>query len=154
MVVAGALVAVLVISIAALVLRRGGGDTPAPQQQQPPQQQQAQTPAPGQPPATPPKQDSTPDPNATAATPPVDAAPAASALTSVTIDLRPWARVKIVPAAPDPSVPADALYSPFTLDLPAGTYTLECENGGVTRPTTIQLTVVEGTPFAASAEAR
>jgi hypothetical protein len=54
--------------------------------------------------------------------------------------------VKIVPAAPDPAVPADALYAPFAVDLAPGTYTFECENGGVTRPLTFQVTVAAGPP--------
>jgi len=52
--------------------------------------------------------------------------------------------VKIVPAAPDPAVPTDPLYAPFAVDLPPGTYTFECENGGVTRPLTFQVTVAAG----------
>ena len=72
------------------------------------------------------------------------AAPPAAAMTTVYVDVRPWARVKIVPAAPDPAVPADALYAPFAVDLPPGTYTLECENGGVTRAATFQVTVGAG----------
>jgi hypothetical protein len=69
-------------------------------------------------------------------------------LTTVYVDVRPWARVKIVPAAPDAQVPTDALYAPFAIDLPPGTYSLECENGGVTRPLTFQLTVAAGPPQA------
>jgi hypothetical protein len=49
-----------------------------------------------------------------------------------------------VPPAPDPSIPADALYAPFAIDLPPGTYSFECENGGVTRPLTFQVTVAAG----------
>jgi len=69
-------------------------------------------------------------------------------VTTVFVDVRPWARVKIVPATPDQAAPADALYAPFAVDLPPGTYTFECENGGVTRPLTFQVTVAAGPPQA------
>ena len=71
-----------------------------------------------------------------------------AAVTTLFVDVRPWARVKIVPPAPDAAVPADALYAPFAVDLPPGTYTFESENGGVTRPLTFQVTVATGAPQA------
>ena len=80
--------------------------------------------------------------------PAVTEPPPAPSLTTVHVDVRPWARVKIVPSAPDAAEPADALYAPFALDLPPGTYTLESENGGVTRPLTFQVTVATGAPQA------
>lgn len=69
------------------------------------------------------------------------------------IDIRPWARVRVVPAPPAdgqtaPQVPAESIYAPFTIDLAPGDYVLECENGGLHRPTTFQLKVeaAEGRP--------
>ena len=72
-------------------------------------------------------------------------------LNTVTIDIRPWARVRVVPAAvPDgqapPPVPAEPLYAPFTIDLTPGDYTLEAENGGLTRNASFQLKVELGKP--------
>ena len=67
-------------------------------------------------------------------------------MSTVYIDLRPWARVKVVPATPNPAIPADTFYAPFAIDLPPGDYNLEAENGGVTRPTTFQLKVAAGGP--------
>jgi hypothetical protein len=144
----GGLVAVLVLAIVAIVLRTGGSD--APPAQQPPSEVQATTPTPT-PPVTP-APDAPKPPDAAPETPtttPVTTDPAAVAtMTTLFIDVRPWARVKIVPAAPDPAVPADALYAPFAVDLPPGTYSFECENGGVTRPLTFQVTVAAGPPQA------
>jgi hypothetical protein len=145
----GTLVAVLVVAVVAIVLRtRSTGETPA----QPPPDVQA-TPS-ATPPTSPAPSPTVPAPDTTkpadtttaAETPPpapTEPAPAA-ALTTVFVDVRPWARVKIVPPAPDPAVPADALYAPFAVDLPPGTYTFECENGGVTRPLTFKVTVAAG----------
>jgi hypothetical protein len=45
-----------------------------------------------------------------------------------------------------PSVPAEALYAPFTLELPAGDYTLEAENGGLNRNATFPIKVEPGKP--------
>lgn len=65
-------------------------------------------------------------------------------MSTVYIDLRPWARVKIVPPTPDPAIPTDTFFAPFAIDLPPGDYNLEAENGGVTRATTFQLKVAAG----------
>jgi serine/threonine-protein kinase len=72
--------------------------------------------------------------------------PASASLRSVVIDIRPWARVRIVPAAaaegqPLPKVPAAALFAPFTVDLAPGDYVLECENDGLSRAAKFPLKV-------------
>ena len=78
--------------------------------------------------------------------------PPPASMTSVVIDIRPWARVRITAAPPaegqtaaPPAVqlPVEARFAPFTIDLPAGDYLLECENGGLNRTTTIPLKVAE-----------
>jgi len=58
----------------------------------------------------------------------------------VTVDIRPWARVRIV-AAEGVQVPAEPMYTPFTIQLAPGDYSLECDNGGVTKPVTYTLKV-------------
>ena len=98
----------------------------------PPAGQSAQAPAPEAVPPTPPP---TPEP-------PVAADPP----TPVTVDIRPWARVRIVPATDGVEVPTEPLYTPFTIDLPPGDYSFECENGGLTRAVTYPLTVATGKP--------
>lgn len=96
------------------------------------------------PPATPPPE-AAPAPAQTAETPALPAeAPAPPMMTTVYIDVRPWARVKIIPAVPNPAVPTDTFYAPFAVDLPAGAYTLEAENGGVSRAAVFPLKVSEG----------
>ena len=65
-------------------------------------------------------------------------------MSTVYIDIRPWARVKITSATPNPAIPADTFYVPFAVDLPPGDYNLEAENGGVNRATTFQLKVAPG----------
>ena len=71
-------------------------------------------------------------------------------LNSVTIDIRPWARVRVVPVAGEgqtpPSVPAEPLYAPFTVDLAPGDYTLEAENGGLNRNATFPIKIELGKP--------
>jgi serine/threonine-protein kinase len=68
------------------------------------------------------------------------AAPAADVL--VSIDLQPWARVKVVNAA---GVAIGSVQTtPFVVPLPPGQYRLECENGGVSQPETIPITVEAG----------
>jgi hypothetical protein len=78
--------------------------------------------------------------------------PPPASMTSVVIDIRPWARVRITVAPPaegqtatPPAVqlPVEARFAPFTIDLPAGDYLLECENGGLNRAATIPLKVAE-----------
>ena len=81
--------------------------------------------------------------------PPAAASPVG--LNTVSIDVRPWARVRVVPAnVPEgqtpPTVPAEPLYTPFTIDLAPGDYTLEAENGGLNRNTTFQIKVELGKP--------
>ncbi len=140
--VVGGLLAVLVLSVAVLLLRAGWPlSSRSPQPGAPPE---STAPAPSPPAPSAPSAVPVPAPTDTIPGPPP--ATASGPLTSVLIDLRPWARVTIVPAVPNAAIPADAFYAPFTIDLPAGDYTLECENGGVTRPATIPLKVVEGTP--------
>ena len=66
--------------------------------------------------------------------------------TPVTVDIRPWARVRIVPATAGVEVPTEPLYTPFTIDLPPGDYSFECENGGLTKAVTYPLKVATGKP--------
>lgn len=91
------------------------------------------TPDPGTPPVT----------TTTDQAPPSDPPPPAT-MSTVYIDIRPWARVKITSATPNPAIPADTFYVPFAVDLPPGDYNLEAENGGVSRATTFQLKVAPG----------
>jgi serine/threonine protein kinase len=72
-------------------------------------------------------------------------------LNSVTIDVRPWARVRVVATkVPEgqspPQVPTEPLYAPFTIDLAPGDYTLEAENGGLNRNATFQIKVEGSKP--------
>jgi len=68
----------------------------------------------------------------------------------ITIDLQPWARVRIVrqdtspSSAGDLALPSDPLLTPFTISLPPGDYTLQCENGGITASLTLPLRVEGG----------
>jgi hypothetical protein len=148
----GVLLLLAILAGVAYVLQ-SGRSTPTQQQQQ--QQPQAATPAP--PPVTttpspappPPADPSTTTPATPTTTPATDPAPPgdpppAAAMSTVYIDLRPWARVKITTSIPNVTLPAEAQYAPFAIDLPAGDYTLEAENGGVNRATTFQLKVAEG----------
>ena len=155
----GGLVAILIVAAVAIVLRTRPSDAPPAQPSQDVQATPPATPptAAVTPPTTTPAPDPAKPPDATTATDPATppaaatdpAAPAATAtVTTLFVDVRPWARVKIVPATPDQAAPADALYAPFAVDLPPGTYTFECENGGVTRPLTFQVTVGAGPPQA------
>jgi hypothetical protein len=97
----------------------------------------ATTTAPAPPPAT----------TSVEAGPPAGDPPAAANLTTVYIDFRPWARVRIVPSTPNPAIPTDTYFAPFAIDLPPGDYNLEAENGGVTPPTKFELKVGEGAPM-------
>jgi serine/threonine protein kinase len=133
-IIAGGLLLV-VLAIAALVWIRSSGVQPA----DPPSN--AITPA------TPPATDPPPAVQPPATTTVEETPPAAAATTTVFIDLRPWARVKIVPGTPNPAIPTDTFYAPFAIDLPPGDYNLEAENGGLTRATTFQLKVAEGAPM-------
>jgi hypothetical protein len=71
--------------------------------------------------------------------------PAAS-MGSLVVDIRPWARVRIVSADPNVPAPAETRYAPFAIDLPPGDYTLECENDGVNRAAKFAVKVIEGKP--------
>ncbi|MGQ0735153.1 MAG: protein kinase domain-containing protein [Acidobacteriota bacterium] len=94
------------------------------------------------------EQPAPPPPDPAPALPPEPAEPEvvvpAGAPTPVTIDIRPWARVKIVAAKEGMTVPAEPQYAPFTVELAAGDYVLECENGGLTRPSSFKVTITEG----------
>ena len=61
--------------------------------------------------------------------------PAPATMSTVYIDIRPWARVKVVPATANPAVSTEVFYAPFAIDLPPGDYNLEAENGGLSRAT-------------------
>jgi serine/threonine-protein kinase len=145
----GGIAAVLILAIGAMVMLRPGQG----------EQQTAGAADDSTPPAPTPPQPSAPTPSPTGQPQTADAAVAAvdpptpASLRTVQIDIRPWARVRVVPAPPAegqtaPQVPADAIYAPFTLDLAPGDYVLECENGGLNRAATFQLKVegAEGRP--------
>ena len=75
------------------------------------------------------------------------AAPPASVVVAplpVSIDAVPWARVRISTTTTGATVPPEALETPVSLALPPGTYTLEFENGGLSRPMTQQIVVEAG----------
>jgi hypothetical protein len=87
--------------------------------------------------------------------PPAPAASAGDPVAPVMIDFSPWARVRIAPAKPgtlfqgkpiEDLLPKDPLVTPFTLFLPPGSYALAAENGGVTRPLTLSISVEAGQP--------
>jgi hypothetical protein len=76
-------------------------------------------------------------------------------LVAVTIDFRPWARVRIVPADQQAQfqgrpleaiLPQEALETPFTIALPPGSYELIGENGGVTTALRLPIVVEPGQP--------
>jgi hypothetical protein len=131
--IAAAVVVVFLLAIAGLVWMRSGGPT---QPSTTPVENVTTTPT-TQPPTT------------TTSDTPTTVPPAAPGLTTVFIDIRPWARIKVVPTTPNPStpIPSDTFYAPFAVDLPPGDYTLEAENGGVTRATKFELKVGEGAPM-------
>lgn len=74
-------------------------------------------------------------------TPIAEPSPPAIPIVPVTIDAIPWARFKVLPAASGVDVPAGELLTPITLQLPAGDYTLELENGNLTKPRSERITV-------------
>lgn len=76
------------------------------------------------------------------------APPATATVTSqpVTIDVLPWARVRIVPVGHDAAVPSESLLTPFTVSLVPGEYRLECENDGLSPRTVLPVTVAAGKP--------
>jgi hypothetical protein len=62
----------------------------------------------------------------------------------LTVDFRPWARVRIIPADSSVKVPEEAMLTPFVITLPAGDYTLRAENDGLTGPREITVKLAEG----------
>jgi hypothetical protein len=67
---------------------------------------------------------------------------------AVTVDLQPWARVRIVAqagaAGKYQALPTTPLVTPFTIPLLPGDYVMECENGGLTPPLSLQVSVAVG----------
>jgi serine/threonine protein kinase len=81
------------------------------------------------------------------AKPPVE--PAVVPPTQVTVDVRPWARVRISRVdASTTSTPLPVQTTPFVVSLPPGHYLLDCENGGLTSRATFDLNVTPGAPIA------
>ncbi|MGQ0733548.1 MAG: hypothetical protein ACT4QD_07840, partial [Acidobacteriota bacterium] len=72
-------------------------------------------------------------------------APAAN-LSALTVDLRPWARVQIVPQSPETKVSNESLLTPFVISLPPGDYTLRAENDGLTGPLEVTVRIDPGKP--------
>ena len=145
------IIALLAILIAVIFMFKSGGSNQQVRNDQP------STPAPAAPanpaPATPATPENTtpttpvaPAQPAPIETPPPADPPPPASMSTVYIDIRPWARVKITTTMANVTLPAEPQYVPFAIDLPAGDYTLEAENGGVNRPTTFQLKVAEGGP--------
>ena len=144
-------VVLLLAILAGLAYVMQSDPTPAPQPQP-----QASNPEPppvttipptSEPPPPPPPTDPTavtPTTTPTTEPPPTADPPAPASMSTVYIDIRPWARVKITTSIPNVTLPAEAQYVPFAIDLPAGDYNLEAENGGLNRATTFQLKVAEG----------
>jgi serine/threonine protein kinase len=146
-------IAVLAIIVAVLFMYNRGDSNPQVSNDPAPSTPGTSTPA--NPTATPPPPPTNTAPETpvttTPTTPPVEPTPVAdppppASMSTVYIDIRPWARVKITTSIPNVTLPTEPQYVPFALDLPAGDYTLEAENGGVNRPTTFQLKVAEGGP--------
>ena len=69
--------------------------------------------------------------------------PPAPGLATVTFDVQPWARVRIVALNKTAKVPAEPQLTPFALDLEEGEYQVVLEND-VTKPLTVPLRVVAG----------
>ncbi len=65
----------------------------------------------------------------------------------VSVDILPWARVRIVPVVAGVNVPGELLITPFTVQLPPGDYRLECENGGVSTRSVFPIKVEAGRPL-------
>jgi predicted Ser/Thr protein kinase len=75
-------------------------------------------------------------------------APAAAPV-EVRFNALPWARLKLTAREPEPGgaqLPADGLVTPCALALPAGRYTVELENGGLTSPLVKEIEVGAGQP--------
>ena len=66
------------------------------------------------------------------------------ALTSLTVNLRPWARVRITSRDTSGAVPAEPQLTPFMVSLLPGEYTLIAENDGITPRTEFSVTVEPG----------
>jgi serine/threonine protein kinase len=71
--------------------------------------------------------------------------PRPPALVAVTVDVRPWARVRVV-SRTSSGQPIQTAATPFVLTLSPGEYVLECENGGLTPPESFPLRVEPGMP--------
>lgn len=68
----------------------------------------------------------------------------------VSIDVLPWARVRIVPVGHTAPVPKEALLTPFSVELAPGAYRLECDNDGISPPSVFPITVEAGRPLSVS----
>jgi hypothetical protein len=69
--------------------------------------------------------------------------------TTLTVDIRPWARVRILSG--DGAAPSTGTYTtPFAVALAPGKYTLQMENGGLTKPLEVEVTLTEGSPVTIS----
>lgn len=68
----------------------------------------------------------------------------------VTVDMLPWARVRIFPVGHQAKVPEQSLLTPFTIALAPGNYRLECENDGISPRTILPITVVADRPLTIS----
>ena len=131
---AGIAAAVVLVAALAIYFRPAPAPAPVP----PPQRSGPVTPPETkQPPVVPPT-DLKP-------VPPADTSAVAPQLVSV--DVLPWARVRIVPASANADVPKEPLVTPFTIQLPPGNYRLECENGGVSTRSVFSITVEPGRPL-------
>jgi hypothetical protein len=129
----------------------GPGSAPVdPQVTAPSQELPAPTPPPLPAPTRPPEVQ--PGPTAptgeTITTPSPEPPPATVTTTLVTVDIRPWARVRIMDA--DGTAQGATYTTPFAIALAPGRYTLQCENGGLTRPLTLPVTVTAGSPVVVS----
>jgi hypothetical protein len=74
---------------------------------------------------------------------PKPAPPPPIQMSALTVNLRPWARVRLRPVASDVETPAPQT-TPFTITVPAGEYVLEAENGGLTPPFKVTLRLEGG----------
>jgi hypothetical protein len=65
----------------------------------------------------------------------------------VSIDIRPWARVRIVGlGSAKPPDRTEPYVTPFVVSLPPGKYRLDCENGGLTSTGAFEIAVSTGQP--------
>jgi serine/threonine protein kinase len=85
-----------------------------------------------------------PQPVAPIATP----VPAPPLMSLVSIDIRPWAHVRIAGlGTATPPDHADPYVTPFLVSLAPGKYRLDCENGGLTPNASFEITVEAGQPL-------